>query len=757
MGFDRDTTLRKAEKLLRQGRLDAAIVEYRTVIEELPSDWNTANTLGDLYVRAGQIDMAVAQYVRIADHLGTEGFLSKAAAVYKKVLKIKPDEEAALLQLGEISTRQGLLADAKAAFSNLAERRRVRGDRRGAAEARIRLGTLDANDFDARLAGARAAVEVGDASAAVAQLKELSSDLQERGREGEALSALREAAAIDPRDGEIRARLMRAYVASGDLARAREFATTSAQFREIADDLLRDGRENEGLAALVEAARLDPADTEARARLARAYITRGNMLQARTFLTREVASTDPELLWTLAEMDLREGRIEEGAAALQDALAVDPSRRDHLVTVGCSVAEVNVDAGFECIDLAVNTAIADDAWADAAAALNEFVSRVPNHVPALMRLVEICVDGGLEATMYSAQAQLADAYLVAGRGTEARVIAEDLVAREPWERANLERFRRALTLLGVPDVDAVIADRLSGQSPFTSTDLFVAAGDGQPGDAEGSAAIEHRQASAGPDAPSSVALAAIPTATAGVPDVTSVPRRVDRPSSSVRAATARRAQGEDEVFELAPDALDLGEILDDAGAGADADEEQSEPSQPAQEIDLTGVLHDLKSAVPQIMTPAPSARQKASKAADIEGVFKELRDEVTHQTSVEDAAQHYRLATTYAEMGMIDEAMRALEVAARSARCRFEASGMLARLCLQRGAPAQAIEWFERAAEAPAPNPDAGRALLYDLAATLEGQGETARALAVFLELQADAGDYRDLAARLERLAKVPM
>ena len=165
----------------------------------------------------------------------------------------------------------------------------------------------------------------------------------------------------------------------------------------------------------------------------------------------------------------------------------------------------------------------------------------------------------------------------------------------------------------------------------------------------------------------------------------------------------------------------------------------------------------MKSAVPQIMTPAPSARQKASKAADIEGVFKELRDEVTHQTSVEDAAQHYRLATTYAEMGMIDEAMRALEVAARSPRSRFEAAGMLARLCLQRSAPAQAIEWFERAAEAPAPNPDAGRALLYDLAATLEGQGETARALAVFLELQADAGDYRDLAARLERLAKVPM
>ena len=133
---------------------------------------------------------------------------------------------------------------------------------------------------------------------------------------------------------------------------------------------------------------------------------------------------------------------------------------------------MNLTRGYECIEVAARAAIAADEWGSAAAALNEFVNRVPNHIPALMRLVEICVDGGLEATMYSAQAQLADAYLVVGAGLEARVIAEDLVAREPWERANIERFRCALTLLGEEDIDAIIAERLSGQSPFTSTDFL---------------------------------------------------------------------------------------------------------------------------------------------------------------------------------------------------------------------------------------------------------------------------------------------
>jgi hypothetical protein len=80
---------------------------------------------------------------------------------------------------------------------------------------------------------------------------------------------------------------------------------------------------------------------------------------------------------------------------------------------------------------------------------------------------------------------------------------------------------------------------------------------------------------------------------------------------------------------------------------------------------------------------------------------------------------------------------------------------MLGRLYLQRNDLPHAIEWLGRAAEAPAPGDEEGRELLYDLGCSLETAGETARALAVFLELQVDAGEYRDVAARVDRLARV--
>jgi tetratricopeptide (TPR) repeat protein len=141
--------------------------------------------------------------------------------------------------------------------------------------------------------------------------------------------------------------------------------------------------------------------------------------------------------------------------------------------------------------------------------------------------------------------------------------------------------------------------------------------------------------------------------------------------------------------------------------------------------------------------------------SNLDEVFRDFREEVSRQTAADQAERHYKVALTYRDMGMLDDAVRELEQAARAPRLRFEASSLLARLLKERGDQAGAIEWFERAAEAPAPTPEAGRELLYELGQTLETAGEVARALAVYLELQADTADYRDVTARVERLSRV--
>jgi tetratricopeptide (TPR) repeat protein len=206
-------------------------------------------------------------------------------------------------------------------------------------------------------------------------------------------------------------------------------------------------------------------------------------------------------------------------------------------------------------------------------------------------------------------------------------------------------------------------------------------------------------------------------------------------------------------FKLAHGAIDLGAILgDDQDGGADA----HTGTAVAPEVDLSAVIDGLK---PHTLTAA--AVQKGSSMPDrpdpsnLDDVFRDFRDEVSRQNAVDQAEQHYKVALTYRDMGMVDDAVRELEQAAKSPRLRFDASALLARLLRDRGEVASAVEWFERAAEAPAPTPEAGRQLLYELGQALEDSSETSRALAVYLELQADARDYRDVTARVDRLSRV--
>jgi tetratricopeptide (TPR) repeat protein len=721
VAIDRAATLKTAEKLLRQGKVEPAIAEYVRLTEEAPRDWNLANTLGDLYVRAGQVDKAVEQFTRIADSLNEDGFLPRASAIYKKVLKLKPDHEHALLQAGEIAASLGLLADARLYLTQIVERRQARGDRRGASQARIRLGTLDPADFNARMQAAEARVEIGDSAGAARDLKEIAAELLEKDRPVDAIEPLRRAAEIAPDDDEIRTRLLHVYVSTGDFERARACASTSEQLKSLAAVLESAGREDAALEALSEAARLEPDNGELRARLARAFVARGDLSAAAEYLTLETAGNDPQLLFTVAEMRLRGDNAEAGLDVVRRLLEQFPERRDEIASLGWSLAEQRPEPGFHVVELAAEAAVRGQDWAAAAAGLQEFVTRVPHHLPALMRLVEICVDGGLEATMYSAQAQLADAYIAQGQAAEARFIAEDLVAREPWDRANLERFRKALELLGEPDPEALIAERLSGQSPFMTTDLFLQAQELEGID--GTAQVSGAETGRTPANSSEPARSSNAGGTAGQP-----------PDAQAEAIPAS-----------------IGAVRIDGGSVGEGDRSHFELS--ANAIDLNSILGELET--PPAVAHASTQSVEVDLSVDLDQVFSGLRDEATRRSAADEADGHYRQGLALREAGDIEGCVAALQLASRAPRLRFAAASTLGRLLRERGMGPQSVEWFERAAQAPAPSPEAGHELLYELADVLEKQGEFARALAVSLELQADAGAYRDINARVDRLTKV--
>jgi tetratricopeptide (TPR) repeat protein len=694
VAIDREDSLKKAEKLLRQGRLDAAIAEYRRVVDEYPRDWNAANALGDCYARAQQTDKAVEQYLRIGDHFAHEGFHPKAAALYKKALKLAPHDEHALAQSAEVAIRQGILADARQFLSTLAERRQARGDLRGASEALLRLGAVDPDDVDARRGGARAAAAAGSVEIAVTELRALADHLAETGDRDAAMEVLEEAAGIAPHDTGLRARVVAAWATSGDLGRARTHASSAADFRSLADAI--EARDPIGaLELLGEAFAREPGDGQTAARLVKGWCARGDHTRAQHYVGPLVGTEgDGELLALVGELQARAGQLEEARQTLARLLARDPHMTAAVADRGAALAHADEAVGFALIEAAAEAQTARGDSAGAVASWRRFTDSQPRHIAALMRLVESAVDASLPDETTLAQARLADAYLDAGRGVEARVLAEDLVTRFPGDREHVDRLRRALTLTGEHDVDRAVAERIRAAAALAST--------------------------------SSVDL------TDPVPDIGQAP--------AVAPEGVGGPHGSRDPFGLSPIAIDLRDILGDELEG-DASTGGGEHD----EIDLSESLQALK---------PDAARPDDGVPSTLEEVFKEFRNEVARQSQTDVAEQRYKVALAYREMGMVAEAMKELEAAARLPRLRFEAASLLARLWLERGQLKDAVEWFERAAEAPAPSVESGRALLYDLGDALESGGETARALAVFLELQADAADYRDVSRRVERLSR---
>lgn len=293
MAIDRAQTLRNAEKLIRQGKIDAGIAEYLRLVEDSPHDWNAKNVLGDLYARAGQTDKAIAQFVEVADNLADQGQAPKAAALYKKILKLKPDHEHALMQVSETLAGQRLYADARAHLNTLIQLRSSRGDNRGALQAKVRLGSLDPEDYEGRMTAASARIEMGDVGGALGDLKQIAGELAEKERWPEAIDVLREAAKLNADDDEIREKLLDVYSASGDYARARECATSVEQFRLIAAALEAAGKTDEALDTLRQAAVQNPYDNELKAELARTFVARGDIQTAAEYLTAETSVDDP--------------------------------------------------------------------------------------------------------------------------------------------------------------------------------------------------------------------------------------------------------------------------------------------------------------------------------------------------------------------------------------------------------------------------------------------------------------------------------
>lgn len=121
MAFNKSKALESALKYLNQGKVAQAITEYQQILRHDPKDQATLMTVGDLYARQGDMPHAVEYFERLAQVYLTDGFNSKAIAIYKKIAKLAPNELAPLERLADLYVQQGVLSEARPLFLQIAE------------------------------------------------------------------------------------------------------------------------------------------------------------------------------------------------------------------------------------------------------------------------------------------------------------------------------------------------------------------------------------------------------------------------------------------------------------------------------------------------------------------------------------------------------------------------------------------------------------------------------------------------------------
>ena len=755
MAFEKAKVIKAAEKFLSQGKINAAIKEYRQIIAHDGDDLTTLNMLGDLLARAGEKEEAASCFLRIAEHYREQEFRLKAIAMYRKIEKLKPRDPATARELAALYSAQGLIADARAQY-----------------------------------------LVVADAHTRAGESKQT-------------LEVLHKIADLDPNNTEIRLKLAAGYLKEGMEAEA------AKAYSETANRLLESSRFEASLDAYSKALELRPHDRTALKGLVSAHAALGTADDAAELLEKAVADVpdDLELISMLARayIDAEDAAGAERATAM--LMVQDTSNYRRYIEVAQVYLKVGQEAeAARIVGTIIEPMLAGREESDLLELVNELLARDPEHVACLRLLARIHWWQRDMEKLRAALERLAEAAEAAGLVEDERYALTQLVRLVPDAQGYLDR----LNLIGGFLEDSGDGTSMSDDPSLAtvpSYEGFAIVGEPDPELPAGQTSeFEWNSVAEEPPSHAGVSFADL-NETEDQSKVTVLPDPVsadpltqsaDFAEGLVQTATdhlAGEAQGspadikvmmrqelESVDFYIAQGysdiAFDTLELLErqfgshpeiesrretlkagkedskaeplksgpqPVGSGSTLTAETDSPA-----IDLS--FGDIEiEQTPTVPTPAPVGSGLDSGLAEI---FEEFRLEAEGESasSNEDFETHYNMATAYKEMDLLDEAIREFQIAAgltgsvEAAPRFFQCCNMLGHCFVEKEMPRAAVLWFKKGLDAPGRSPEEYKALQYELGSAYEAMGDLTRAVAAFTEVYGVDVGYRDIAEKLESL-----
>ncbi|HXS01475.1 MAG TPA: hypothetical protein VN724_12950 [Pyrinomonadaceae bacterium] len=754
MAFEKAKVLKAAEKFLSQGKINAAIKEYRQIVDNDTDDLTTLNMLGDLYVRSGKKEEAVHCFERIAEHYSNQEFNLKAIAMYKKIERLRPRDQAIAFKLAELYATQGLVHDARAQYLVVADTYTRGGDNKRALEILHKIADLDPNNTEIRLKLA---------------------------------------------DGYLKENMRRESAAA--------FVQAANRFHHI-------GSQDQALDAYSKALQLVRDDREALRGMLETHIARGTAFEAAEVLERvvETREEDNELVSMLARAYLEAEDPKGAEKATSLLMAQDASNYTQFLPVTRLYLKLGeVDETIRILSTIIERMLAGREERELLELVNQVLDRNPDHVAALRMLVRVnwwqrdmdALRSSLERLAESAEAsELVD---------EERYALTQLVRLAPDEQRYLDR----LNLLGglqeetpedfapLPEPESDVPqfetfamvqdeDEIAPAAPVVA-DEFESNASATFSDPTASFADLSEQSFADLNDEESAPFAAsandfqevdfsivtpVDTPAAGVSE--------DSPAEEAKHENMMRQELESVDFYIAQGyqdiAVDTLEMLErQFGPHPDIQTRREKlagrDQQPkaAAVFEFGGTEEVTATAVPETITFADdsayeslagdggnNARSAKPVMAGIDAglaeLFEEFRVAEEADEVREDYETHYNMGTAYKEMDLMDEAIQEFQtsvglVKPSDGTSRFlQCCNMLGHCFIQKGMPEAAVLWFKKGLQAPGHTEDEYQALRYELASAYEQLGDLKQARDFYTEVYGVDVSYREVAEKLSQL-----
>jgi tetratricopeptide (TPR) repeat protein len=753
MAFEKAKVIKAAEKFLSQGKISAAIKEYRQIIKHDADDLTTLNMLGDLLARAGEKEEAASCFLRIAEHYREREFRLKAIAMYRKIEKLKPRDPVIARELGDLYSAQGLIAEARAQY-----------------------------------------LVVADAATRSGQTRE-------------SLKVLHTIADLDPHNTDVRLKLAEGYLKEHmDVEAARAFS-------EAAHRLLESGQFEKSLEAYAKARELRPNDRDVLKGIVSAHVSLGTADEAAELLEQAVRNEpeDPELTSMLAQAYIEA----EDAAGAERATALlmdqDASNYRRLIEVARLYLKLGQeDEAARILGSIIERMLAGREENDVQQLLDELLAHNPEHVPGLRLLARLHWWQRDMEKLRGVLERLAESAEALGLADDERYALTQLVRLAPEEHRYVER----LEALG-GSLEELTESSALDDTPALEFEGFSITGTETEVPHEPKAEAFDFEWNSVAGEVSSPALsfadlneseepvAADPFAAEALSQ--SDPFAAEREAAANNNGSAEVASAVDEEKPQSVEAMmrhelesvdfyitqgyyDIGfdtlELLErQFGAHPEIDERRKKLEAATRTPQTAEVVVETATdnSRPVVASDAPvdvvfddrvvneaPASPAASRAAPsgidtgLAEIFEEFRMEAEGETedTSEDYETHYNMATAYKEMDLLDDAIREFQLAAGLTSATdgtpryFHCCNLLGHCFIQKGMPQAAVLWFKRGLEVPGRNAEELKALQYELGSAYEEMGDIHRAVAAFTEVYGVDVSYRDIGERLATLQR---